>query len=160
MKIDKFTWAVIGVVVVLLVAAVVTVNVTGGVGVQGQEYLPLDTPEAPVYNAFLAFQRGDLTKAREQYSQKILDVYSQDSKDSGYDQFAGRTTSPNSSQRLRILKTEAIPDDPDRMLVTYVQDTYNQGGLFGSGETWSVEGTVEVVHEEDGWKINTQQLFW
>lgn len=157
MKIDKFTWTVIGVVVLLLVVAVVTVNVTGGVGIQSQEYLPLDTPEAPVYNAFLAFQRGDLTKAREQYSQQVLDEYG---KDSSYDQFAGRTTSSSSSQRLRILKTEAIPDDPDRMLVTFVQDTYNQGGLFGSGDTWSREGTVEVVHEEDGWKINTQELFW
>ena len=58
MKIDKFTWAVIGVVVLLLVVAVVTVNVTGGAGVQAQDYLPLDTPEAPVYNAFLAFQRA------------------------------------------------------------------------------------------------------
>lgn len=157
MKIDKFTWAVIGVVVLLLVAAVITVNVTGGVGVQAQEYLPVDKPEAPVYNAFLAFQRGDLTKAREQYSQAVLDEYS---KNAGYDELAGRSTSTNTSQRLRILKTEAIPDDPDRMLVTFVQDTYNQGGIFGSGDTWSREGTVEVVREEDGWKINTQELFW
>ena len=157
MKIDKFTWAVIGVVVLLLVVAVVTVNVTGGVGIQAQEYKPLDTPEAPVYNAFLAFQRGDVTKAREQYSQDVLDEYG---KNEGYDEFAGRNTSSNSSQRLRILKTEPIPDDPDRMLVSFVQDTYNQGGIFGSGDTRSREGTVEVVHEEDGWKINSQELFW
>jgi hypothetical protein len=157
MKIDKFTWAVIGIVLLLVVAAVVTVNVTGGRGVQAQEYMPLETPEAPVYNAFLAFQRGDLTKAREQYSQQILDEFG---KDGNYDQVTGRTTSSTSSQRLRILKTEPIPDDPDRSLVTFVQDTYNQGGLFGSGSTWSREGTVEVVREADGWKINTQELFW
>ncbi len=156
MKIDKFTWSVIGVVVLLLVGAVVTVNVTGGAGVQVQEYLPLDTPEAPVYNAFLALQRGDLTKAREQYSQQVVGELEKD----GYDQLAGRTTSTTSSQRLRILKTEPIPDDPDRALVTFVQDTYNQGGLFGSGSTWSREGTVEVVRADDGWKINTQELFW
>ncbi len=156
MKIDKFTWAVIGVVVLLLVGAVITVNMTGGAGVQAQEYLPLETAEAPVYNAFLAFQRGDLTKAREQYSQQVLDDLEKD----GYDQLAGRTTSTTSSQRLRILKTELIPDDPDRALVTFVLDTYNQGGLFGSGSTWSREGTVEVVREQDGWKINTQELFW
>ena len=157
MKLDKFTWAVIGVVVLLLVVAVVTVNMTGGAGVQSQEYLPLDTPEAPVYNAFLAFQRGDLTKAREQYSEQALE---EAGADSSYDPFANRTTSTTSSQRLRILSTEAVPDDPDRALVTFVQDNYTQGGLFGSGSTWSRDGTVEVVREDGEWKINTQELFW
>lgn len=157
MRLDKFTGAVIGVVVLLLVAAVLTVNTTGGAGAATQEYLPLDTPEAPVYNAFLAFQRGDLTKAREQYSQQMLDEFK---RDGTYDPLAGRSTSPTSSQRLRILKTEPIPDDPDRALVSFVQDTYNQGGLFGAGSTWSREGTVEVVREDDGWKIHTHELFW
>jgi hypothetical protein len=156
MKLDKFTWTVIGVVVLLLVAAVVTVNVTGGAGVEAQEYLPQDTPEAPVYNVFLALQRGDYTQARAQYSQAVLDQFTKDN----YDPFAGRSTSQTSSQRLRILKSEPIPEDADRAIVTFVQDTYNQGGLFGSGSTWSREGTVEVVREEDGWKINTQEFFW
>ncbi|MCC6457331.1 MAG: hypothetical protein IT328_20420 [Caldilineaceae bacterium] len=156
MKLDKFTWAVIGVVLLLLVGAVVTVNMTGGSGAETQEYLPLDTPEAPVYNAFLALQRGDYTQARAQYSQATLDQFAKDN----YDPFAGRSTSPTSSQRLRILKSEPIADDPDRAIVTFVQDTYNQGGLFGSGSTWSREGTVEVVREDDGWKINTQEFFW
>lgn len=157
MKLDKFTWIVIGVVVALLVVAVVTVNMTGGIGLQVQEYLPQDTPEAPVYNAFLALQRGDLTKAREQYSQEILDGFD---KDPSYDPLAGRASSTSTSQRLRITRIEPVPDDPDRALVSFVQDTYNQGGPFGSGNTWSQEGTVEVVREEDGWKINAQQFFW
>jgi hypothetical protein len=157
MKLDKFTWTVIGVVVLLLVAAVITVNMTSGVGSAPQDYQPNDTPEAPVYNAFLAFQRGDLTRAREQYSQKVLDEFG---KETGYDPLSGRTTSTSTSQRLRILKTELIPDDPDRALVTFVQDTYNQGGPFGAGNTWSRQGTVEVIREADGWKINTQELFW
>jgi hypothetical protein len=148
---------VIGVVLVLLVAAVVTVNLTGGAGAQTQEYMPLDTPEAPVYNAFLALQRGDLTKAREQYSQQVLDDFG---KDQSYDPLAGRATSTNSSQRLRITKSEPVPDDPDRALVTFVQDTYYQGGPFGAGSTSSREGTVEVIREEDGWKLNAQELFW
>jgi hypothetical protein len=156
MKFDKFTWAVIGVVVLLLVAAVITVNVTGGTGAETREYLPLDTPEAPVYNAFLAFQRGDLTMARQQYSQQVLEEFSKD----GYDPLAGRTSSSSTSQRLRITKTDVVADDPDRALVSFVQDTYNQGGLFGSGSTWSREGTIEVVREEDGWKINAQEFFW
>ena len=157
MKLDKFTWGVIAVVVLLLVAAVVTVNLTGGEGVQAQEYMPLDTPAAPVYNAFLALQRGDLPKAREQYSQQVLEDFNQDK---SYDPLAGRAISTNTSQRLRITKTETVPDDPDRALVSFVQDTYSQGGPFGAGSTWSREGTVEVIHEEDGWKINAQELFW
>jgi hypothetical protein len=157
MKLDKFTWAVIGVVVLLLVVAVVTVNMTGGAGVQTQEYKALDTPEAPVYNAFLAFQRGDLTKAREQYSQQVLQELD---KDANYNALTNRSTSTNSSQRLRITKTEMIPDDPNRALVTFTQDTYYQGGPFDSGSTSNREGTVEVVREDDGWKINTQEFFW
>jgi hypothetical protein len=156
MKLDKFTWAVIGVVVLLLVAAVITVSISGGTGAQAQEYMPLDTPEAPVYNAFLALQRGDLTKAREQYSEQVLEEFGRND----YDPLAGRVTSTNMSQRLRILKTEPVTDDSDRALVTFAQETYYQGGPFGSGSTSSREGTVEVVHEEDGWKINTQELFW
>lgn len=156
MKLDKFTWAVIGVVVLLLVAAVVTVNATGGAGVDTQEYMALDTPEAPVFNAFLALQRGDLTKAREQYSQEVLEELD----DSNYDPFSGRSTTSTSSQRMRILKSEPASDDPDRALVSYLLDSYNQGGLFGSGSTYSREGTVEVVREDDGWKINTQEFFW
>jgi hypothetical protein len=157
MKLDKFTWAVIGVVVVLLVAAVVTVNMTGGAGVQAQEYMAPDTPEAPVFNAFLALQRGDLTKARAQYSEQVWDEIN---KDGSYDPLAGRSSPNNNSQRLRITGTELIEDDPDRALVSFVQDTYNRGGLFGSGSSWSREGTVEVVHEEDGWKLNAQEFFW
>jgi hypothetical protein len=61
---------------------------------------------------------------------------------------------------MRILKNEPATDDPDRALVTYLLDNYSQGGLFGSGSTYSREGTVEVVREEDGWKINTQEFFW
>jgi hypothetical protein len=155
MKLDKFTWTVIGVVVALLIAAVVTVNVTGGAGVQAQEYMPPDTPEAPIFNAFLALQRGDLTKAREQYSETVLDEFS---REGGYDPFTGRSTS--NSQRLRITGTEMIEDDPDRALVSFVQDTYNRGGLLGSGSSWSREGTVEVVREDGVWKINAQEFFW
>lgn len=156
MKLDKFTWSVIGVVLLLVVAAVVTVNVTGGAGLQAQEYMALDTPEAPIFNAFLALQRGDLTKARGQYSQQVLDSFTKD----GYDQLSGRSTSSNNNQRLRITKSEVVADDPDRALVSFVIDNYNQDGLFGSGSTWSREGVIEVVQEDDGWKINSQEFFW
>lgn len=156
MKLDKFTWVVIGVVLLLVIAAVVTVNVTGGEGVQVQEYMAPDTPEAPVFNAFLALQRGDLTTARAQYSQEVLASFTKD----GYDQLAGRSSSSNSSQRLRITQSEIVADDADLALVSFVIDTYGQGGLFGSGSTWSRDGVIEVVHEDNGWKINSQEFFW
>lgn len=156
MKLDKFTWVVMGIVALLLVAAVITVNRTGGAGIESQEYKPLDTPEAPVYNAFLAIQRGDLTKAREQYSKTVL---AELNKDKNYDPFAGRGSSSGSSQRLRILKTEPA-DDPKRALVSFVVDSYNQGGIFDTGSTYSRDGTLEVVQEDGGWKINTQEFFY
>ncbi len=157
MKLDKFTWTVIGVVVALLVIAVITVNVTGGAGLQAQEYMTNDTPEAPVFNAFLALQRGDLTMARAQYSQAVLNEFT---REGGFDPLTGRSISSNTSQRLRITGTEMIADDPERALVSFVQDTYSRGGPFGSGSSWSREGTVEVVREDGMWKINAQEFFW
>lgn len=156
MKLDKFTWAVIGVVLLLLVAAVVTVNVTGGEGAEAQQYIADDKPEAPVYNAFLALQRGDVTKAREQYSQAILAEFS---KDGGYDPLVGRGAQ-SGNRRLRILKAEVIENDPNRALVTYALDSYYEGGFLGSGSTSSYESTIEVIHEDGAWKINTQEAFW
>jgi hypothetical protein len=158
MKFDKFTWGVIGVVVALLITAVVTVNLTGGTGVAPQEYIALDTPEAPIYNSFLAFSQGDLTRARAQYSARVLDEIKETQ--GGYDPFTGRGTSTTTSQRLRIVKSVPATDDPDRVLVSAVLDTYNQEGPFGAGSGWSRELTVEVVREPDGWKINTQEFFY
>lgn len=157
MKLDKFTWAVIGVVLLLLVAAVITVNMTGGEGVESRQYLANDQPEAPVYNAFLALQRGDITKAREQYSQAVLAEFR---KDGNYDPLLGRSSSQFGNRRLRILKSEVIEDDPNRALVTYALDSYYEGGFLGSGSTSSYEGTVEVIFEDGGWKLNTQEAFW
>jgi hypothetical protein len=158
MKLDKFTWIVIGAVVALLVAAVLTVNLTGGAGTELQEYLPPDTPEAPVYNAFLAFQRGDVTTARAQYNEQMLEDMKREQ--GGYDPLLNRGTTVNSNQRMRVTKTEVAPDDANRALITAVIDTYNEGGPFGAGSTWSRELIVEVVRQEDGWKINTQEFFY
>lgn len=158
MKLDKFTWIVIGVVAALLVAAVVTVNVTGGVGTETQEYLPQDTPEAPVYNAFLALQRGDVTTARAQYNPDMLENMKKEQ--GGYDPLLNRGNMGNTKQRMRVTKVELVPDDENRAIVTATIDTYNDSGPFGAGSTWSREVTVEVVHQEDGWKLNSQEFFY
>ncbi len=154
-KLDRFTWIVIIVVVALLAAAVITASVTRGRGVEQAAYLESDTPEAPVYNAFVALQKGDLFTARAQYSQRVL----QDIADQDYDPFAGRGTD-STPRRLRILKVEADPTNPDRALVSYVQDNYGSGGLFGGGNTWSNSGVATVVREDGQWKLDTQDFFY
>lgn len=156
MKLDKFTWAVIVVVLVLLVAAVVTVSRTGGAGLAAPDYVEGNEPETPVQNAFIAFQRGDRTRAREQYSQAIL---AEIDEQQGYDPFSGRVASQMRS-RLRITGVEQDESDPDRAFVSFVQDTYSRGGLFGTGGTWSREGIVEVIREDGQWKINAQEFFY
>jgi len=67
LKADRFTWIVIGVVAALLIAAIVSVNLAGDR--EQPAYLEENTPAAPVYNAFLALQQGDVTKARSYYSE-------------------------------------------------------------------------------------------
>ena len=155
MKLDTFTWGVIAVVAVILVAAVLTVNLTGGAGLEALDYITDDVPEAPVMNAFLALQQGDITRARTQYSQAVLDEIGGEK---GYDPFSNRGA--GQSSRLRIIEVQPIEDDPDRALVTFAVDTYSRSGPFGSGNSWTREGTVEVVREDDAWKINSQEFFW
>lgn len=155
MKIDWFTWGIVAIVVALLVAAVVTVNLTQGQGLAEQQYIEGDIPEAPVFNAFLALQQGDIFKARAQYSQRVLD----DMNKNDYDPFAGRAGDRN-ARRLRIDKVEVDPDNPDRALVSFIQDNYSNSGLFGSGETWSRTGAVEVVREDGQWKLDAQEYFY
>lgn len=156
MKLDKFTWAVIAVIAVLLVAAVISVTRTGNVAADEISYMEENTPEAPVHNAFVAMQRGDRTRAREQYSQDVLAALEEQQ---GWDPFS-QTTSGRMARRLRIVAVEPDPEDPDRALVTFVIDTYSRGGPFGAGSTWSREVTVEVVREEGAWKINAQEFFY
>ncbi|RIK35631.1 MAG: hypothetical protein DCC57_23170 [Chloroflexi bacterium] len=156
MKLDKFTWAVIAVIALLIVAAVVSVTRSSGAAVEETAYLEDNSPEAPVHNAFVALQRGDRTRARAQYSQAILDELDGEK---GWDPFSG-TMGDRAARRLRIVSVQPDAEDADRALVSFVIDTYSRGGLFGAGSTWSREGTVEVVREEGVWKINAQEFFY
>lgn len=155
---DKFTWIVLGIVAVLLIAAVVTVNRTGVRGDVAPAYQTADSPETPVINAFLAMQRGDAFTAREQYSQRVLDEISEME---GYDPFtdSGRRA-VDQNQRLRILSTEIQADNPNQATVTFEIDTYTSGGPFGSGNTWSRRGVAPVVREDEGWNIDGQEFFY
>ncbi len=155
-KLDKFTLGVVAVVILLLAAALFTANRSGGSGAAVVDYVPLDTPEAPVQNAFLAFQNQDIFTAREQYSQRVLNEVNSDA---GYGPLKdGVYYGPDTSRRLRIIDVQIDPQDPDRAVVTIEQDTYSPGGLFGGG-SWSSRRTVTVVHEADGWKIDSLEYF-
>ncbi len=157
LRFDKFTWAVIGVVVLLLVAAVVTVNLNRGQGSSGQAYRTDDSPTTPVYNAFLALQKADIATARAQYSAGVL----KDLKDNkGYSPFSNNGyVNDQAARRLRIIKSEISTDDANRATVIMVIDSYSSGGLFGGSNTYSSQRVVEVVREENRWQIDTQEFF-
>ena len=118
---------------------------------QVSNYLPLDTPEAPVYNAFWALKQGDIDKAREQYTDVIRAAI--DRGNSGATFYT-----PSDSRKtddLVILTTRpSFNRDPDRMFVKFRQVGYRY-----SLPWYNREGEVLVIHTEDGWKIASIELF-
>lgn len=156
LKMDKFTWGVVLVVLLLLVGAVVTVNLTGGQGWGQEEYLDEDTPAAAVHNAYVAFLKQDLETARQYYTNRVLDEAQ------NQEMLANRFRDPyypgNRNQRLRIIDTELQGDD--RALVTIATDYYSSSGPFGGGSTWSNRRTLELVREDGRWKIDTIEFFF
>lgn len=156
-RIDKFTWVVIVIVVALLVAAVFTVNRTTGDAATSVDYRTADEPATPVYNAFVAMQRGDSATAREQYSKRILAEQAKTT----YDPFLSRGYIDNrNARRLRIVATQPDADNPNLALVTIVIDSYYPGGLFSSGSTSSMSRTLQVIREDNVWKLDTDEYFF
>jgi hypothetical protein len=155
-RLDKFTWVVTLVVLLLLVAAVITVNRSQGEPAE-LTYRTADDPATPVWNAFVALQRGDISTARTQYSQRLLD----DQQRNGFDPFTGRGyVDDRQAQRLRMVEVEIDPADPARAYVTVAIDRYYPGGLFGGGNTSSSRRTLQVVREEGAWKLDTDEYFY
>lgn len=149
-RLDAFTWIVILVVLGLIVAAVITVNRAGDATSQAAAYRSDDDPAAPVYNLYLALQRGDAATARAQFTQAALDEFAK----RGYDPIQGNIsyyTNDAASRRIRIVATSE--ETPGIVLVTVVEDNYSGGGLFESS-TWSNRRVVRVTKEEGVWKID------
>ncbi len=119
---DKFTIAVLVVVGVLLAAAIFTVSRTNNSS-EPAAYLTEDAPATPVVNAFLAFQDGDIPKARAQYSQAILARV--DSTEAGsYGPLRGENYGyTDANRRLRVLKEQIDDTNPDRAFVTSTPTT-------------------------------------
>ena len=153
-KMDRFTWAIIIVVIAVLVAAVVTVNLTGGEGWGEALYLDEETPEAVVHNAFVAFMNQDFAEARQYYSAEVL---ADDKRGDPFPGMGERYYPNNTNRRLRIKSVDHVDDS--EALVVVVIDHYSSGGPFGGGDTWSRERILRVIQEEGGWKIDTHEFF-
>ncbi len=156
LKLDKFTWSVVVIVALLLIGAVITVNMTGGDGYGEPDYLAENSPEAAVYNAFVANQKQDNQALDQYYTKSVLDGYTKNNNNgrpyNGPSNYADPTP-----RRLRILETKNREEN--RADVTFSVDRYSSGGPFGSGNTWSNTQTVPVVMEDGVWKID-MELFW
>lgn len=157
LKLDKFTWSVVAIVVLLLVGAVITVNVTGGAGYGEPEYLAENSPQAAVYNAFVANQKQDSQALNQYFTKAVLDNYGKTNANnkpySGPNFYVDPTP-----RRLRILDTKM--QGTDKADVTFSVDRYNSGGPFGSGNTWSNTQVVPVVLEDGTWKIDTELFYF
>lgn len=159
LRLDRFTIVVLIVVGALLAAAIFTVSRTNNSG-NPADYVTEDAPETPVINAFLALQNGDIPKARQQYSTEVL-ARVDSSESGGYGPLRGSSYGySDANRRVRVLKVQIDENDPDRAYVTVAIDTYNSGGLFNSGSTWSSERVVEVVREDGAWKLNSEEYFY
>lgn len=152
MKIDRFTWSIILIVLLLIAGAIVMVTASGGRGWTTDDYLNEDTPAAVVHDAFVAFVRNEPAIAANYYSAKVL------ADDENKASFAERVSyydSNRQNQRLRILKVDI---NDDTAYVTLAIDRFRPGGLFDSGSTWTDRRTIPLVREEGAWKIDTETM--
>jgi hypothetical protein len=155
LKMDKFTWAIVVVVIVLLVSAVATIGFTGGEGWRSQEaYKDEDSPVAAVHNAYVAYLQGDPITGRQYYSKSVLEE--DDRSDLFRTRYGGYYVGDR-NQRLRILSVETPTEDT--ALIAIAIDRYTGGGLFDSGSTWTERQTLPLVREDGSWKINTLVFF-
>lgn len=157
LKLDKFTWSIVAIVALLLIGAVITVNMTGGDGYGEPEYMAENSPEAAVFNAFVAAIKNDNDAVQQVYSQKALLEFKSNQPDA-MPYFGPGTYRDDSPRRMRILEVSSITDS--RAEVSLAIDRYSSGGLFGSGNTWSDNFTLPVVLEDGTWKVDTPWFYF
>ena len=157
LKLDKFTWSIVAIVALLLIGAVITVNMTGGDGYGEPEYLAENSPQAAVFNAFIANKKQDNQALDRYFSKSVLENYAKtnpiDRPYSGPKYYVDQTP-----RRLRILDTKM--QGTDKAEVTFSVDRYSSGGPFGSGNTWSNTQTVPVILEDGVWKVDTELFYF
>ena len=156
LRIDTFTWIIIALVLLLVVAAVVTVNLTSGQPDGPAAYLTDDSPSTPVYNALVAVQQGDVARARSEFTQEALDQYEK----GGYDPIANAASNfanNYAGHRTRIL--EITGETADEASVTIAEDNFGGGDLF-ERSTYTNQRVIRVVREDGRWKIANNNLFY
>ncbi len=136
---DRFTVAVVGGVLALVVAGLVAAAVLRGHAPQPD----LGTPSGIVLAYGLAEQRGDGQAAWELLASS---VQARNSRDQFLVRFTGRGSQPE------YLTTEDERIDADGASVTLVRTYPGSGGLFG-GNSYTNRTTVRLVREAPGWRI-------
>lgn len=153
LKLDKFTWTIVLVVLLLLIGAVGTILVAGEQPAE-LTYLNEDRPAAVVHDAYVAFLKSDAATARQYYSQRIVDEA--DKNNTFENHFSPYPDVRN--QRLRVLEVEM--QTQETALVEIAVDRYSAGGLFDSSSIWTDRYSLALIREEGQWKIDTQIFFY
>ncbi len=151
---DRFSWIVISVVGLLLLAAVGVATLRPGQGAQTQDvYLEQDTPEGVIHDAFLAFQLRDTERMKSYFSQRVQAEFDQNQRWPNMDYYPD-----TSNRRMRIEKVEIQGED--RAIVTIGIDNYSGGGLFSQSNVWTSKQTFSLLREESGWKIDSENFYF
>jgi hypothetical protein len=136
---DRFTVAVVGGVLALVVAGLVAAAVLRGHAPQPD----LGTPSGIVLAYGLAEQRGD---GQAGWELLATSVQARNSRD----QFLVRFSSHGSGPEYLTTEDERI--DADGASVTMVRTYPGSGGIFG-GSSFTNRNTVRLVREASGWRI-------
>jgi hypothetical protein len=136
---DRFTVAVVGGVLALVVAGLVAATVLRGHAPEPD----LGTPSGIVLAYGLAEQRGDGQAAWELLATSIQ---TRNSRDQFLVRFGGHGRGPD------YLTTEDERIDGDGASVTMVRTYPGSGGIFG-GNGYTSRNTVRLAREAAGWRI-------
>src|SRR6266852_5952787 len=136
---DRFTVAVVGGVIGLVVAGLVAAAVLRGHAPQPD----LSTPSGIVLAYGLAEQRGDGQAAWELLA---TSVQARNSRDQFLVRLSGR------GSEAEYLTTEGERIDADGASVVMVRTYPSSGGLFGSSG-YTNRATVRLLREASGWRI-------
>jgi len=151
---DRFSWIVIGVVGLLLLAAVGVATLGSDQSAAAEEvYLEQDTPEGVVHDAFVAFLHRDSARMKSYFSRRVQESFDRDSRWPNIDYYPDA-----GSRRMRIEKVDMQGED--RAAVTIVIDNYSPGGLFAQSNVWSSRQTLALVREDAGWKIDSEKFYF
>jgi hypothetical protein len=136
---DRFTWAVVGGVLGLVVVGVVAASI-----VRGRETPPdLNTPSGVVLAYALAEQRGDGQAAWDLLAPSVQARADRE-------RFLARFGERGSDRAF--LSTESETTTGDTASVALVRTYPSSGGIFGS-TSYSNRNTVRLVREPEGWRI-------